>query len=391
MFEENFGKTLPVGRLGIIAPESCRELGKKIDEQLIKWRTARSAALENHPVTSDYVRDTYLIKNRLSRLGTGEGRGELMESVRGDDIYILTDVCNSSLSYSISGKPSTMSPDGHYQDLKRLVASVGGKARQITVIMPFLYEGRLSNRSGRESLDCAIMLQELYSMRVSNIITFDAHDARVQNAIPLGGFETIQPVYQFVKGLLTHVPDLFIDNNHMMVVCPDEGAAPRAIYMANNLGVDMGMFYRRRDYSRVVNGRNPVVAHEFLGSSVDGKDLLIIDDMISSGDSMLEVARELKKRGARKIFMFATFGLLTGGLKKFDMAYERGLFDKILTTNLTYQPSELLAREYYIDCDMSKYLAFIIEHLNHGASISGLLNPVDRIQNILAKYRNGEL
>ena len=284
-----------------------------------------------------------------------------------------------------------MSPDDHYQDLKRIIAAVGGKARHITVIMPFLYESRQHKRSSRESLDCALALQELVSMGVDNIITFDAHDPRVQNAIPLHGFETIQPAYQFIKGLLRNVKDLQLDSNHMMVISPDEGGMGRAIYVANVLGLDMGMFYKRRDYTRIVNGRNPIVAHEFLGTSVEGKDMIIIDDMISSGESMLEVAAALKERKANKIFVFSTFGLFTNGLDKFDKAYENGIIDKVLTTNLIYQTPELLQREWYINCDMSKYIAYIIDTLNHDSSISDLLNPNERIQNIVAKYKKGEL
>jgi ribose-phosphate pyrophosphokinase len=284
-----------------------------------------------------------------------------------------------------------MSPDDHFQDLKRIIAAVGGKARRITVIMPFLYESRQHKRSSRESLDCAIALQELVSMGVDNIITFDAHDSRVQNAIPLSGFETVQPVYQFIKGLLGHVKDLTIDSDHMMVVSPDEGGMSRAIYMANVLGLDMGMFYKRRDYTKIVDGRNPIVALEFLGTNVEGKDVIIIDDMISSGDSMIDVASELKRRKARRVFCATTFGLFTNGFKKFDEAYEKGIIDRILTTNLIYQTPELLSREWYISTDMSKYIAYIIDTLNHDASISDLLNPVERINSIITRYNNGEL
>ena len=289
------------------------------------------------------------------------------------------------------GNENHMSPDDHYQDLKRIIAAVGGKARRITVIMPFLYESRQHKRTSRESLDCALALQELVSMGVDNIITFDAHDPRVQNAIPLHGFETVQPAYQFIKGLLRNVKDLQLDSSHMMVISPDEGGMGRAIYIANVLGLDMGMFYKRRDYTRIVNGRNPIVAHEFLGTSVEGKDMIIIDDMISSGESMLEVAAALKERKANKIFVFSTFGLFTNGLDKFDKAYENGIIDKVLTTNLIYQTPELLQREWYINCDMSKYIAYIIDTLNHDSSISDLLNPNERIQNIVAKYKTGEL
>ncbi len=283
-----------------------------------------------------------------------------------------------------------MSPDDHYQNLKRIIAAVGGKARRITVIMPFLYESRQHKRTSRESLDCALALQEMVSMGVDNIITFDAHDPRVQNAIPLHGFETVQPTYQFIKGLLQNVTGLELDSDHMMVISPDEGGMSRAIYMANVIGLDMGMFYKRRDYTKVVNGRNPIVAHEFLGTSVEGKDMIIIDDMISSGESALEVAAELKQRKARRVFICSTFGLFTNGLARFDQAYANGTIDRVLTTNLIYQTPDLLSREWYIDCDMSKYIAYIIDTLNHDASISDLLNPNERIQSIVARYKNGD-
>ena len=328
---------------------------------------------------------------KVPRFGSGEAKGQILESVRGTDLYLLVDVLNYSMTYSLCGNENHMSPDDHYQDLKRIIAAVGGKARRITVIMPFLYESRQHKRTSRESLDCALALQELVSMGVDNIITFDAHDPRVQNAIPLHGFETVQPAYQFIKGLLRNVKDLQLDSNHMMVISPDEGGMGRAIYIANVLGLDMGMFYKRRDYTRIVNGRNPIVAHEFLGTSVEGKDMIIIDDMISSGESMLEVAAALKERKANKIFVFSTFGLFTNGLDKFDKAYENGIIDKVLTTNLIYQTPELLQREWYINCDMSKYIAYIIDTLNHDSSISDLLNPNERIQNIVAKYKKGEL
>ena len=338
-----------------------------------------------------YQRDSYLLDAKVPRFGSGEAKGQILESVRGTDLYLLVDVLNYSMTYSLCGNENHMSPDDHYQDLKRIIAAVGGKARRITVIMPFLYESRQHKRSSRESLDCALALQELVSMGVDNIITFDAHDPRVQNAIPLHGFETVQPAYQFIKGLLRNVKDLQLDSNHMMVISPDEGGMGRAIYVANVLGLDMGMFYKRRDYTRIVNGRNPIVAHEFLGTSVEGKDMIIIDAMISSGESMLEVASALKERKANKIFVFSTFGLFTNGLDKFDKAYENGIIDKVLTTNLIYQTPELLQREWYINCDMSKYIAYIIDTLNHDSSISDLLNPNERIQNIVAKYKKGEL
>ena len=378
---------IPAGALGIIALESCRPLCEKIDRFLVKWRTERESEHKDSLAYSGYQRDSYLLQTQIPRFGSGEAKGMILESVRGHDLYILVDVCNYSLTYSLCGHENHMSPDDHYQDLKRVIAAVGGKARRITVIMPFLYESRQHKRTSRESLDCALALQELVQMGVDNIITFDAHDARVQNAIPLHGFETVQPAYQFIKGLLRNVPDLELDSDHMMVISPDEGGMSRAIYIANVLGLDMGMFYKRRDYTKIVNGRNPIIAHEFLGTSVENKDMIIIDDMISSGDSMLEVAAALKSRKARKIFVFSTFGLFTGGLEKFDEAYENGLIDRVLTTNLIYQTPELLQREWYINCDMSKYIAYIIDTLNHDSSISDLLNPNERIQNVVAKYR----
>ena len=381
-------ETIPAGALGIIALESCRPLCEKIDSYLVKWRTKRESEHKESLAFSGYQRDSYLLQTKIPRFGSGEGKGMILESVRGHDLYILVDVCNYSLTYSLCGHENHMSPDDHYQDLKRIIAAVGGKARRITVSMLFRYESRQHKRTNRESLVCALALQELVQMGVDNIITFDAHDPRVQNAIPLHGFETVQPAHQFVKGLLRNVQDLKLDSDHMMVISPDEGGMTRAIYIANVLGLDMGMFYKRRDYTKIVNGRNPIIAHEFLGTSVEGKDMIIIDDMISSGDSMLEVAAALKGRRARKIFIFATFGLFTAGLAKFDEAYEKGLIDRVLTTNLVYQTPELLHREWYVNCDMSKYIAYIIDTLNHDSSISDLLNPSERIQNVVAKYRN---
>lgn len=384
-------ETIPVGSLGIIPLEGCKGLGNKVDNYLVKWRTERENEHKDSLAFAGYQRPSYLLQAKAPRFGSGEAKGVIMESVRGSDLYILVDVCNYSLSYTLCGHENHMSPDDHYQDLKRIIAAVGGKARRITVIMPFLYEGRQHKRNSRESLDCAIALQELVKMGVDNILTFDAHDPRVQNAIPLHGFETVQPAYQFIKGLLTHVEGLQIDSEHMMCISPDEGGMGRAIYIANVLGLDMGMFYKRRDYTRVVNGKNPIVAHEFLGSNVEGKDMIIIDDMISSGDSVIEVARELKKRKANRIFIFSTFGLFTNGLEKFDKAYEEGIITRILTTNLIYQTPELLEKPYYINCDMSKYVAYLIDTLNHDQSISDLLNPSDRIRSILERYNSGEL
>ncbi|MBQ9142398.1 MAG: ribose-phosphate pyrophosphokinase [Lachnospiraceae bacterium] len=384
-------ETIPVGSLGIISLEGCKILGDKVDKFLVKWRTERESEHKDSLAFSGYQRDSYLLNAKVPRFGSGEAKGMILQSVRGIDLYLLVDVCNYSLTYSLCGHENHMSPDDHYQDLKRIIAAVGGKARRITVIMPFLYESRQHKRTSRESLDCALALQELVRMGVDNIITFDAHDPRVQNAIPLHGFETVQPAYQFIKGLLKNVKGLQIDSDHMMVISPDEGGMKRAIYIANVLGLDMGMFYKRRDYTTIVNGRNPIVAHEFLGSSVEGKDMIIIDDMISSGESMIETAAALKARKANRIFVFSTFGLFTNGLEKFDKAYEDGIIDRVLTTNLVYQTDELLNREWYINCDLSKYIAYIIDTLNHDSSISDLLSPSARIQNIVAKYKNGEL
>ncbi len=381
--------TLPVGRLGIVPMRGCEEFCKKIDDYIVKWRQERKDDYEN-PIAKDYLKDSYIIEAKLPRFGSGEAKGSITDSVRGDDLYLIVDVCNHSIQYSVCGYQNSMSPDDHFQDLKRVIAAAGGKARRLNVIMPFLYESRQHKRTGRESLDCAMALQELIHMGVVNVITFDAHDPRVQNAIPLNGFETVRPAYQFIKNILRHEPDLTIDKDNMMIISPDEGGMERAVYLANVLGVDMGMFYKRRDYSRIVDGRNPIVAHEFLGTDVENKDVIIIDDMISSGDSMLEVAALLKEKKARKIFMCSTFGLFTNGLDKFDKAYEKGLFDRVVTTNLVYQSEELLSKDYYISCDMSKFLALIIDTLNHDQSISHLLNPVDRINKVIEKYRNGE-
>lgn len=391
LYEEKIIETIPVGPLGLIPLKSCEELGKKVDKYLTTWRMERESEHKSTIAFAGYQRDSYIIGAQTPRFGSGEGKGTLEESVRGDDLYCMVDVCNHSLTYSLCGKTNYMSPDDHFQDLKRVIAAVAGKARRINVIMPFLYESRQHKRSSRESLDCALALEELVRMGVENIITFDAHDPRVQNAIPLKGFETVQPIYQFIKHLLKHEENLQIDSEHMMVISPDEGGMSRAVYFANVLGLDMGMFYKRRDYTRIVNGRNPIVAHEFLGSDVAGKDVLIIDDMISSGESMLDVARELKERKARKVFICATFGLFTNGLDKFDEYYEKELIDRILTTNLVYQDPELLARPYYIDVDMSKYIALIIDNLNHDASLSDLLNPTKRINRCLESYRERQV
>ena len=385
--DERILETMPDGALGLIPLKSCEELGAKVDQYLVGWREKREHAHKNEAAFKGYHRDSYIISTSVPRFGTGEAKGVINESVRGYDLYLMVDVTNYSLTYSVSGHENHMSPDDHYADLKRIIAAVGGKARRITAIIPFLYESRQHKRTARESLDCALALQELTAMGVDNIITFDAHDPRVQNAIPLKGFETVQPAYQFIKGILKNCDDLKLDNDHLMIISPDEGGTNRAVYLANVLGVDMGMFYKRRDYSKIVDGRNPIVAHEFLGTSVEGKDVIIIDDMISSGESMIDVATELKKRKANRIFVVSTFGLFTNGLERFDKAVEDGTIYKVVTTNLTYQTPELLSRPYYINCDMSKYIAYIIDTLNHDSSISDLLNPYDRIQKLVSKYK----
>ncbi|MCM1283450.1 MAG: ribose-phosphate pyrophosphokinase [Muribaculaceae bacterium] len=384
--DERILETMPCGKLGIIPTASCATLGEKINGYLVGWRKHREHDHQKESAFNGYYRESYIIEPYTPRFGTGEAKCVINQSVRGYDLYIMVDVTNYSLTYSLCGQTNHMSPDDHYADLKRVIAAVGGKARRITVILPFLYESRQHRRNARESLDCPLALQELVHMGVDNIITFDAHDPRVVNAIPLSGFENVMPSYQFIKGILKNVRDLTIDADHLMIISPDEGATNRAIYMANVLGVDMGMFYKRRDYSKIVDGRNPIVAHEFLGSNVEGKDVLIIDDMISSGESMIDTAKELKKRHANRIFVVSTFGLFTNGLSAFDQAYRDGLIYRVVTTNLIYQTPELLSREYYISCDMSKYIAYIIDTLNHDSSISDLLNPYDRIQRYVKRY-----
>ena len=384
--DERHTATIPYGTLGIVPLKSCSKMGEKVDDYLVQWREQREHENQSNLAFSGYKRDSYVVSASTPRFGSGEGKGVLNDSIRGYDLYIMVDVCNYSIEYSLCGTTNHMSPDDHYADLKRVIAAAGGKARRINVIMPFLYESRQHKRSGRESLDCALMLQELTAMGVENIITFDAHDPRVHNSIPLKGFESVSCTYQFIKYLLLGVDDLHIDSEHMMVISPDEGGMGRAVYFANVLGLDMGMFYKRRDYTKIVNGRNPIVAHEFLGTNVEGKDVIIIDDMISSGESMIDVASELKKRGASRVFCATTFGLFTNGFDKFDEAYEKGIIDKILTTNLVYQPDELLSKPWYITVDMSKYMALLIDTLNHDSSISDLLNPVDRIQKRVKEY-----
>ena len=388
LYEDKKIDTVPVGPLGLIPLKGMEEFTKKVNNYLVEWRKERESEHKGTLLFSEYEKDSYIIKSSISRFGSGEAKGTIEESVRGDDLYMLVDVCNYSMTYSLSGKINHMSPDDHFQDLKRIIAAIAGKARRINVIMPFLYESRQHKKTGRESLDCALALQELTNMGVENIITFDAHDPRVQNAIPLKGFETVQPIYQYTKGLLKNFPDLQVDSEHMMIISPDEGGMRRAIYFANMLKLDVGMFYKRRDYTKVVDGRNPIIAHEFLGADVEGKDLVIIDDMISSGESVQEVAKELKKRKARRVFVCATFGLFTNGFARFDQYYEDGIIDGIFTTNLVYQSPDLLSRPYYHSIEMSKYVALIIDNLNHDSTISGLLTPTNRINNFLERVKN---
>ena len=378
--------TMPFGRLGIIPLESCWPLGQLVDKWVVGWRSQRSNPAMDSFAFEGYRRDSFLLPVQTPRFGTGEAKCVIPTSVRGDDVYIMVDVCNHSMTYPIGPYTNCMSPDDHFQDLKRVIGAIGGKARRINVIMPYLYEGRQSKRNTRESLDCANALHELIDMGVENIITFDAHDPQIQNATPLHGFESVQPAYQFIKALLGHEDALQLDNEHFMIISPDEGSMNRAIYLPNILGVDMGMFYKRLDYSRSVNGRHPIAAFEFLGPSLKGKDVVLVDDMVSSGNTALEICSLLKARGAARIYMCVTFGFFTEGLDKFDQAYEKGLFTKLLTTNLIYQPPQLFERPYYISTDVSKYVALIIDTLNHDLSISELLNPVERIKKAVNAY-----
>ena len=379
--------SIPVGMMSLIGMKGCEEITTKVDQYLVEWRSQRHGGLMNDADFKGYCSDTYQLRAECPRFGTGEAKGTLKESVRGHDLYILTDVFNYGVTYKMYGMDVPMSPDDHYQDLKRVIAAVSGKARRINVIMPMLYEGRQHRRTSRESLDCALCLQELVSMGVDNIITFDAHDPRVQNAIPLHGFESVMPYYQFLKAIVNTVPDIVFDRDHLMIISPDEGAMSRCMYYSSVLSVDLGMFYKRRDYSVIVNGRNPIVAHEFLGDNVAGKDMIVVDDMISSGESVLDIAVKLKKMGANRIFICTTFGLFNAGLEKFDAAYERGEISRVLTTNVVYRTTELLKREWYTSVDLSKYIAYIVDNLNHDQSISNLLNPVHRINKLLERKR----
>ena len=383
--DRNFTK-IPDGKLGIIALEGCKELGKTIDNYIIQWRSETYKDFKDSVACDGYLRDTYLLDASCPRFGSGEAKGIIRESVRDMDLYIIVDVLNYSVTYSLSGRVNHMSPDDHYADLKRIISAAAGKAKSINVIMPFLYESRQHKRSTRESLDCASALQELTKMGVENIITFDAHDPRMQNAIPLSGFDNFMPTYQFLKTLCASVDDFKIDNEHLMIISPDEGAMQRAVYFSNILGVDMGMFYKRRDYSTVVNGKNPIVAHEFLGDSVEGKDVIVIDDMISSGESMLDVAKQLKDRKAKRVIVCTTFGLFTDGLEKFDEFYEKEYIHKVITTNLNYKNPDILTRPYYLEADMSKYLASIMDILNHDLSVEKVRSTTEKINQLLRRY-----
>lgn len=360
-----------VGKLSIISMKGCEEITARIDDYLKRFRTYENA-------------DTYVTHVNCPRFGTGEGKCVVDESVRGHDIYIICDVFNHGVTYKMYGYENHMSPDDHYQDLKRIIAAMGGKARRITVVMPMLYEGRQHRRSSRESLDAALMLQELESMGVTNIITFEAHDARISNAIPLTGFDDIQPTYQMIKAITRAVPDISLKQADTVVISPDEGGMSRCMYYSSVLKLDLGMFYKRRDYSQIVDGKNPIVAHEYLGRDVNGKDVIIVDDMISSGESVIDVAKHLKSRGAKRIFVFASFGLFTNGLERFDEAYADGLINKIFTTNLIYRNPGLKEREWYYEVDMSKYMSLLIDTLNHDETISKLLNPMSKIQALVA-------
>ncbi len=379
--DATYANTIPYGTLGIIALPGCEDIAERVDAYIAMWRSERQNVIDG------YHKDSYMVDISLPRFGSGEAKGLIRQSVRGDDLYLLCDVTNYSVTYDMYGRQVPLSPDDHFQNIKRIVAAAGARAKRITVIMPFLYESRQHRRTARESLDCAMALQELVDIGVKNIITFDAHDPRVSNAIPYDSFESINPVYQNIKALLKTVPDLMIDADHMMVISPDEGAIGRAIEYSNYLGLDVGMFYKRRDYSKIVDGKNPIVAHEFLGSSVEGKDVIIVDDMIASGDSMIDVARQLKSRKAERIFVFATFGLFTKGMERFDKAVEEGLITRIFTTNSIYQAPEVLKRKYYTSVDMSKFLALIIDTLNHDSSMEPLLFPQEKIKSRLTKYR----
>ncbi len=380
---------MPVAPLKLLVLNSAAELGNEVNNYLVDFRSKVNNVYINDPAFQGYAEQNYLFRFDTPRFNSGEGKAVLEETVRGKDLFILVDVCNHSLTYKMNGYTNHMSPDDHYQDLKRVIAATNGKAHRISVIMPFLYEGRQHRRNGRESLDCAYAFKELTQMGVRNFITFDAHDPRIQNAAPLNGFDNFTAHYQFTRALLRAEKDLILDKDHIIVISPDEGALDRAIYFSTVIGADTGMFYKRRDYTRIVNGKNPIVAHEFLGNEIEGKDIIIIDDMISSGDSMIDTARQLKTMKAKRVFICTTFGIFTNGLAAFDRAYEERVFDRVITTNLSYRPPELLTKPYYLEADMSKFLASIIDFLNHDLSIEQVTTPTEKIQNIIELYLNG--
>lgn len=380
---------MQVAPLKLIVHESARQLGDEVNSYIVSSRKKINKPHRESPAYSGYEEESYLVSNSCPRFGTGEGKGVINESVRGKDVFVLADPCNNSLTYRVNGFENHMSPDNIFQDVKRLIAAIAGKAHRITVILPFLYESRQHKKYNRESLDAAIALDEFVHMGVSNIVTFDAHDPKVQNSIPLSGFDNFMPPYQFIRALTAYEKDLTIDKEHLIVISPDEGALDRAVYFAGVLGVDIGMFYKRRDYSKVVNGKNPIVAHEFLGDKIDGKDVIIIDDMISSGGSMLDTARKLKEMNANRVFICTTFGLFTEGFSEFDNAFEKGYFDKVITTNLTYHDPIAKTKPYYVEASMSKFLASIIDFLNHDAPMSMVLTPTDKIHEAIEKYNSG--
>ncbi len=388
---EQLEHAMPVAPIKLLTTKSALPLAMKVNNYLVDFRKSLNNNVKSDPAFHGYMEDNYLVEVSCPRFGSGEAKAILSSSVRGKDIFLLTDVCNHSVTYQMNGYVNHMSPDDHYQDLKRIIAAINGKAHRVNVIMPFLYEGRQHKRNGRESLDCAYAIKELMDMGISNFITFDAHDPRVQNSVPLRGFDNFTPPYQFIRALLRTEKDLIIDKDHIIVISPDEGALDRAVYFANVLGVDTGMFYKRRDYSTIVNGKNPIVAHEFLGDNIEGKDVIIIDDMISSGGSMIDTAKQLKKMKANRVFVCCTFGLFTDGLDAFDEAYEQGYISKIVTTNLCYQPTELFDKPYYVTADMSKFIASIIDFMNHDASMANIYTPTDKIHQILTKYNTGEV
>ena len=379
-------KALPVAPLKIAGLESCKELSTKVNDYIVQFRQNTLKESLDSPLLTSYQKDNYLVDCHCPRFGTGEAKGVIRESVRGSDLFVMVDVCNYSLTYTVNGHVNHMSPDDHYQDMKRIISAATGKAHRINVIMPFLYESRQHKRTKRESLDCALALRELVEMGVTNIITFDAHDPRVQNSIPLHGFDSFSASYQFMKALLKAEPNLKVDKDHLMIISPDEGAMHRAVYFSNILGVDMGMFYKRRDYSRVVNGKNPIVAHEFLGTDLSGKAAIIVDDMISSGESMLDVCKQIKERGASKVFVFTTFGLFTEGMAHFDEFYEKGYIDRIVTTNLNYLPPHILAKPYMAVADLSKFIALIIDSLNHDITMGNVMQPTEKIHALMEKH-----